>query len=894
MLARVASLIFGRNEPTLQQSDKESKDKLETEATSKATGADEPSSSPPINHGSFVTSSSPTTAHSKKDAPISSDISASTPFGVPSLESSTQRHNDIVAALLSLGDVHDIATLTTENDPYGATPEWSSPIIHVDPPRKAKTITAPKLKLPKAQKPSKQLEQLEQWNILLQVSDNLFHRKTGIVSYQCRKERPPIGRMSALLIHRPDGLTRMYTTKDRMGTKSVLGQMAIDSGALDFMASGDDTVRLQQVSVEDFVPGEIPDSKISLPVGSLLPPVASPWVPDIIETMTGYIHTNLLTALSNPPLHGSHSGTQIEHWCQEENKIKYGMLEARWLVTMRDKARHTGYGATLVVRRLSPLKTKVWSVGETCGTQDLALDAVSALAISEGVESFLRQRSEHPHPNGVIPPLAAVSHDRFMATPLLRAKGSKYFHYNEYKKQIPLSTGGSPPRKEIIEFLEAMVYDVVAAGIDIAISYTTLRDDKHTGYGCLLRLEAAIPSTKPRSRSVSSPSTSKSYSWLADAIFVKVDDAKKAVCLQAICLGELREFISSVIPKNPDVIPKSFSSAVAAAGVLITVTEKMEQDFLEVWNALQKALLKDSTPQPVFQYHGNEGWRGADMIVAFPDGSTKKYTVPLAYANTRSARVGVVLKAAAMGAVATIESYKSNPAAQLKRARKAATKAARLNAKEKAAASGKTIIKAQSKGKGKGKEKTAAVIAPLPAAVAPFPLLKDEQEGTPQDLANWFPQVTGHAGPVASSSRPPALRGHLPPIIISPSPNEMFTIDDRRRLPSAGSSYDVPRKPVRHTQSAFGSGLGSNAGLSVKREQREDGELSDTDASQHAEYDVRPSLEAGIVKLEPQDWLHDLPQVRYGPKRHGYPDSGDSLGGESYPQAGSSKRARYM
>lgn len=132
------------------------------------------------------------------------------------------------------------------------------------------------------------------------------------------------------------------------------------------------------------------------------------------------------------------------------------------------------------------LGTKTWSVNSKYDTQELALDAVSTLAVYEGVEEFIMDTT--PRTKVIkgdvteimepISPLIAVSHGAF--TPMVQnAKGRTYITYNEYKSQVPLTT--ELPRKTIIEYVESMVYDNLARGLDLRVTYTPLRDGTHNG-----------------------------------------------------------------------------------------------------------------------------------------------------------------------------------------------------------------------------------------------------------------------------------------------------------------------------------------------------------------------------------------------------------------------------
>ncbi|KAG9001675.1 hypothetical protein FRB94_004605 [Tulasnella sp. JGI-2019a] len=308
------------------------------------------------------------------------------------------------------------------------------------------------------------------------------------------------------------------------------------------------------------------------------------------------------------------------------------------------------------------------------------------------------------------------------------------------------------------------------------------------------------------------PSTSTSHSWLADAIFVTFLEAKKAACLQAICIGYLQDIVLSLMPLNADAIPTS--SAAVIAGFLITVTKKMDEDYSVLWHTIQNALSKADAPQPVFQHHSGDGKGGVDMIVKLPNGFRRKYSVSFAYANTSSAETSIVLKAAAMGVLEFIESYKPNRAAQLRRARKAGAK----YATEKDVTHG-----SKTKWKGRGKGRRATVIMPhLPATSAS--LMKDRL-------------------------------------------NETLVIDGQQCLLGADSPQGSPYGLVHHTHSTFGSGLGSRAGLAVERAPHGDGKLSGTDGIQHAEYSPRPSLQMRTIRDDLQDSLYGLPKVWYGPKQ---------------------------
>lgn len=121
------------------------------------------------------------------------------------------------------------------------------------------------------------------------------------------------------------------------------------------------------------------------------------------------------------------------------------------------------------------------------------------------------------------------------------------------------------------------------------------------GYGCLLRLESTS-----RGGSSSGPFRVRSYSYLADAIFKTESDAKKAACLQALCVGGMSEFVDSLTRKHGP----SASTSSASADPLIKVTERMEQDFLDAWHNIQTACLQKKVALPEFHYHGPDHRRG--------------------------------------------------------------------------------------------------------------------------------------------------------------------------------------------------------------------------------------------------------------------------------------------
>ncbi|KAG9024901.1 hypothetical protein FRB95_010936 [Tulasnella sp. JGI-2019a] len=312
--------------------------------------------------------------------------------------------------------IQDNITAVLLNDLNGAT---SNAIITKDlqpKPNEAAAIneTVPKLKDPVDQ---------QAWVTLTRAGHRLFGQKS--VSFQSARDLSPIGTTSALLIHRPDGPTRMYTAKDGSGTKSVLSQMAIDSGALDFMTFSDDAVCLRKISL---VPREATQSGL-------------PRLPEIVETINGYIFTELPNPSSNPSLHNAPNAMYIDDWYQKENKRDHGVAEASWLATMAFKSNRK--------------------------------------AIREDVEGFLKQQSEKQTSYDVIPPLAAVSHGRLM--PTLWDNNPKYLSYDEYESKTPMFADEIPSHEEIVEYVESMVYDVVAVGISITLSYTMLRDDKGIG-----------------------------------------------------------------------------------------------------------------------------------------------------------------------------------------------------------------------------------------------------------------------------------------------------------------------------------------------------------------------------------------------------------------------------
>ncbi|KAG8877406.1 hypothetical protein FRB97_003447, partial [Tulasnella sp. 331] len=638
MLARVARFLFGGQEFSPKQPDQGGFLFLATSnaGTNKTHDSDE--SLDESHHPTSTTSNDPYLVLSPFISPLSKgdtaptlDASAVMPLEERDSASVSPGDDHLMTALLGLGDIYDTSTLISENDPFDAPPFWSSPLVDGEAssskpkptPKQPKAMTGPSTQQPSQNFP---------WEQLIKAGETFFGLKTSVVSYQSRTEPTPVGLVSLLLIRRPNGRTRTYMSKDRKGSRTMLCQMALNSGALDFMGSGDDTAHLKRIAIDAFA--DVPSSSS--------PEAASGWslsrFPERIETSLGYVYTQTPTAMENPPLMYSQDAMRIQCWCEKVSMPGVGVqVEARWLITMSGDAGRPRYGTILLVRRSrsTAIDMKTWSVNSVYNTQDLALDAVSSLAVYEHVDKFIAhstpriqvmqgRATETMEP---ILPLAAVSHGAF--TPVVQdTKGSAYLSYKDYKSQVPIGTGGSPPRKTIVEYVESLVYDVVAAsGVNLKLTYTSLRNGPHTAYGCLLRLGST-----PRggSSSSSDPSDLRSYSWLTDAIFITAEDAKKAACLQAICLGEMREFIGSLTQKHS---PTALSSS-KSAGPMIVVTEKMEQDFIDTWHDVQTACLKSKVMMPIFQYHGHEDRRGADMIVSLPTAQWKTYTIPNSYVNT--------------------------------------------------------------------------------------------------------------------------------------------------------------------------------------------------------------------------------------------------------------------
>lgn len=256
-----------------------------------------------------------------------------------------------------------------------------------------------------------------------------------------------------------------------------------------------------------------------------------------------------------------------------------------------------------------------------------------------------------------------------------------------------------------------------------------------------------------------------------------------------------------------------------------------------------------------------------------PGKQSKTYVIPAMYDGTRSARVAVALKASAMGVLQFIKSYDPNPTKQSKRAKAKALRAGKVKediAAPKPVSGWKQLVKAQT-----------IVPPPLPPpSTAPQPPPAAGKFRAPEGLSEGasLPPQRQYAILATQLPPPPPLthvripsgsRGDLPPIVISPLPNEMVIIDDCRHHNGRGDPYES--SDARHRS---GSGNTSGLGLSALMHEREDGEVSDIDVDQDHPRSTTGSRDEGVYGREdPDSWLHGLPQVRYGPKRRAEPGS---------------------
>lgn len=122
-----------------------------------------------------------------------------------------------------------------------------------------------------------------------------------------------------LIIQRPDGQIRLYTTKDGQSSRLTLAQMAVDCQALAFIQSSDDTQGLRGLAVA----GQLADKS---------DPTTAPWIPvsACIETATGFVYTDIPTAAAEPPIQFSEDALAIRDWCEQCKR------DARWLSTLEN------------------------------------------------------------------------------------------------------------------------------------------------------------------------------------------------------------------------------------------------------------------------------------------------------------------------------------------------------------------------------------------------------------------------------------------------------------------------------------------------------------------------------------------------------------------------------
>ncbi|KAG8945332.1 hypothetical protein FRC04_000867 [Tulasnella sp. 424] len=415
------------------------------------------------------------------------DLSAAPPT-LPAVTDCLLNH-----AILTIEDVFSSSSLSDNHDPFGPT---------------NLAAAAPPQKVMEAQKPIQYRTQTSTQQ-LQSACISMYSKADGIL---CFGYLPSANgtRIATLTIKIPSGPSRKYVTDvayaQKKEAREAVARLALDMGAVDFLQTGDDKKHLDRARAN--MDGEASDG--------------------VVSTLGGKVHHFNVEAVAPSP-----AIWEIEDCCQTWRTAR---VSPHWLIftQLQDPRR---YGAMLEIRLTAELANpsivKVWSTAAEYSLPTKAKNDVAELAIKQGVLDFIKFGNQQTYPNDgpqpTIPPLQAVG-ETFGSPnhvdPLALPRPSIGI-----RKWVAAMPQPIPNNIKLEGGTNAIAWvNQVSSQNKVPITYARVYSANGKGVGCILR--AAAPDVAERS-------------WFVDAMFNSWQEARLAVCFDAVSRGGYDEFMKS-------------------------------------------------------------------------------------------------------------------------------------------------------------------------------------------------------------------------------------------------------------------------------------------------------------------------------------------------------------
>ncbi|KAG8900603.1 hypothetical protein FRC01_010075 [Tulasnella sp. 417] len=312
------------------------------------------------------------------------------------------------------------------------------------------------------------------------------------------------------MIKIPSGPSRKYVTDVAFAKKKeareAVARLALDMGAVDFLQTGDDKKHLDRARANK--DGEASDG--------------------VVSTLGGKVHHYDVDVV--PP---SPAIARIEECCQT---WRTGKVSPHWLIFahLQDPRR---FGAMLQIRLTpelnNPSIVRVWSTSAEYTAPDKAKNDVAELAMKQGVLDFIKFGNGQKNPNEgaqvAIAPLLAVGETFGNPThvdPLALPRPS--ITIRQWVDALPRPT---PNNIKLEGGTNAIAWvNQVSSQNKVPITYARVYSANGKGVGCILRAGASGIAER---------------SWFVDAMFNSWQEARLAVCFDAVSRGDYDGFMKS-------------------------------------------------------------------------------------------------------------------------------------------------------------------------------------------------------------------------------------------------------------------------------------------------------------------------------------------------------------